>query len=450
MATILPFLFYDEAPENAALFFVPASLDDMLAFDKIIAANQGKPMPHIYCSDLAHDPSLEGKLQGGPYEGFSLGAQDSFYASWKSRFGYELPGGYAQFYDCVSLVADAAMRVENGSAKSVREALEARLSGTYQGVSGTLHFSGASWIAPEETIYQNWRYADGKYAVQGTLRHKDEGWDGKATTIMTPEDMEFEPEYEARTGNFAVVLATSTGMKNYRHQADALAMYQTLKKYGYTDDNIILIIEDDIADQTGGIVKVLPEGDNVREGAVIDYHLSELTPGDFGNIMDGIVTETTPTVVSGGKGTNVLLFWSGHGSRDGVLQWGSATVDSDTILSMIEKGQPNYRKMLVVMETCYSGSIAETCEGLPGVLFLCAAMSGETSMADVFDDSMGTYLSNGFTRAFRDAITANPAITLYDLYVNLAKKTTGSHACIYNTLFYGSVYRNSFEEYLPL
>lgn len=448
MATILPYLFFEEASESA-LFFVPASIDDMLAFDKIIAANKGKPMPHIYCSDISHDPSLEGKLQGGPYEGFSLGAEDSFYTSWKARFGSELPGGYAQLYDCVSLVADAATGVENGRSKSVREALEARLSGTYPGVSGSLHFGQPSWIAPEETIYQNWRFADGKYAVQGTLRHKDEGWDGTATTIMTPEDMEFEPEYEARTGNFAVVVATSTAMKNYRHQADALAMYQTLKKYGYTDDNIILIIEDDIAAQTGGVVKVLPDGDNVREGAVIDYHLSDLTPDDFANIVDGIVTEKTPTVVSGGKGTNVLLFWSGHGSRNGILQWGSGTVDGESIRTMIEKAEPNYRKMLVVLETCYSGSIAETCEALPGVLLLCAAMSGETSMADVYDDSVGTYLSNGFTRAFRDAITATPSITLYDLYVNLAKKTTGSHAGIYNSLFYGSVYRNTFEEYLP-
>jgi ABC-type branched-subunit amino acid transport system substrate-binding protein len=447
MEILLPFLFYDEAPQGA-LFFVPSSLQDMLDFDKIIAANKGKPGPHIYCSDLAHDPSLEGKLQGGPYEGFSLGAEQSFYTSWKSRYGKALPGGYAQVYDCVSLVADAAASMDKGSAKSIREALEARLSGTYQGVSGSLHFAQPSWIAPEETIYQNWRYADGAYAIQGTLRHKDEGWDGRATTIMEPEDMMFEPEYEPQTGNFAVVLATSTGMKNYRHQADALAMYQTLKKSGYTDDNIILIVEDDIAAQTEGVVKVLPDGENVRKDAVIDYHLSDLSPDDFANILDGVVTEKTPAVVKGSKGTNVLLFWSGHGSRNGILQWGNGTVNDEAILSMLQKAEPKYRKMLVVLETCYSGSIAEACEGLPGILFLCAAMPGETSMADVYDDSIGTYLSNGFTRAFRDAITANPSITLYDLYVNLAKKTTGSHAGIYNNLFYGSVYRDTMAEYL--
>ena len=104
--------------------------------------------------------------------------------------------------------------------------------------------------------------------------------------------------------------------------------------------------------------------------------------------------------------------------------------------------------MLAVWETCYSGSIGEACFTLPGILFLCAALPGETSVADVYDNAVGTYLPMGFTRAFRDTITANPSINLYDLYVNLARKTTGSHACIYNDLFYGNVYRCSFDEFL--
>ena len=447
MEFTLRFLFFETAPDYA-FFFVPSTLQDMLDFDEVVASHKGEPAPHFYCSDLAHDPSLEGKLKGGPYEGFSLGAKDHFYTSWESRFGTELPGGYAQIYDCLTLVADAAAKVEKGGAKSIREALVSLLSGTYQGVSGYLHFPENPFIAPEETIYQNWSYQDGKFTVKEARPHQNEGWDLIPSTVQEFEEPMFEPEYEEQTGNYAVLLATSTGMKNYRHQADALAMYQTLKKFGYTDDNIILIIEDDIAAQTGGVVKVLSDGENVREGAVIDYRLSNLTPEDFANILAGNVTEKTPAVVKGGKGTNVLLFWSGHGSRNEILKWGDGSVNSESIEAMIKNAEPNYRKMLVVLETCYSGSIGEFCEGLPGVLFLCAAMSGETSMADVYDDTIGTYLSNGFTRAFREAITAYPAISLYDLYVSLVRKTTGSHACIYNGLFYGSVYKNTFEEFL--
>lgn len=39
----------------------------------------------------------------------------------------------------------------------------------------------------------------------------------------------------------------STTWANYRHQADAFAMYQLLRQSGYDDDHIILIIEDNLA-----------------------------------------------------------------------------------------------------------------------------------------------------------------------------------------------------------
>lgn len=44
-----------------------------------------------------------------------------------------------------------------------------------------------------------------------------------------------------------MVVATSSGWDNYRHQADALAAYQLLKSRGVRDDHIVLIMADDIA-----------------------------------------------------------------------------------------------------------------------------------------------------------------------------------------------------------
>ena len=106
--------------------------------------------------------------------------------------------------------------------------------------------------------------------------------------------------------------------------------------------------------------------------------------------------------------------------------------------------------MFIVMDTCYSGSIAESCWGYDGVLFLCSAASGEPSHADVYDEKCGTYLSNGFTRAFRSAVEANPSITINDLYKEVARETTGSHAGVYNFYYYGSLNRNTFREFLSL
>lgn len=472
---------------NCLLLFVPSSTEDMLAFDKAVQRID-KPLPIIYCADVAHEPSLEGKLTGGPYNGFSLGAVEGFPEAWKARYGSTLPGGYAQMYDCVYMLGAAITMIQNGQAKNVREALQGLFSAwkdglpmpvwtregmeealesaknnelyNIRGASGTLHFVEGSLIAQEETIYQEWRYENGKYALLDSYKYSDiyQWEDNPPSQIIDYEDIQTDWPYFPLTGHFAILIATSTGWNNYRHQADVLAMYQTLKEVGYTDDNIILILEDDLAGHPSnphpGEVRITPEGEDVRKGAVIDYKLSTLTPEDFENIMLGLVTERTPVVLpnppaEGMSGTNVFFFWSGHGARDGVLKWGDGTVEVEQFKNFFDFAEGRYRKMLAVMETCYSGSMARKVNEV-GVLFLCASLPGETSHADVYDDTYGTYLSNGFTRAFRETWLGSRYISIHDLYVQLASRTTGSHACIYNSEHYGSIYKNTMEEYLAL
>ena len=79
------------------------------------------------------------------------------------------------------------------------------------------------------------------------------------------------------------------------------------------------------------------------------------------------------------------------------------------------------------------------------MLMLTACAPGEKSHADVIEGSI--YLSNAFTRVFREEVEQNTHITLYDLYTALARHTTASHAMMYNYASYGSVYSNTMAEY---
>lgn len=466
----------EEAPFPGVLFFVPSSARDLLDFDEAIKLNEDSQYLSIVCTDMAYDLSLEGKLKNYDYEGTALASRpgEGFDVAWKSRFGTVLPGGYAQLYDCFYLAALAAAEVEEGRAASVREAIvnltsgdkastpvypwtpsgmrdafRAAREGDYgriTGVSGPLEFESQTHICQLGTTYSTWTYTEGKYVETGRFSRNYTGGDLWNWTTTQIEDMYDEQaadlSYPALEDNYAVVIATSTGINNYRHQADALAQYQMLKGFGYDDDHIILILEDDL----GSDVHVTIGGENLRTGAVIDYKTSLVTPEDLRNIFSGTVTERTPQVVQGGPGTNVFLFWSGHGARDGVLKWADDNLEAETFRGILEAADGNYRKMLAVMETCYSGSIGSYCEGLPGVLFLCATRNGETSHADIMED--GIYLSNRFTRVFRSQVEANPAISIHDLYYQLATHTTASHAGLYNDAFYGNVYRNTPEEFL--
>ncbi len=466
----------EDAPFPGVLFFVPSSAQDLMDFDDAIRLNEDSQYLSIVCTDMAYDLSLEGKLKNYNYEGTALASRpgEGFDVAWKSRYGTVLPGGYAQLYDCFYLLAMAAAVVECGDAGTVREALvkltsgskastpiypwtasgmrnafQAARAGDYRpitGVSGPLEFESQTHICQLGTTYSTWTYTDGKFVETGRFSRDYTGSDLWNWTTSQIEDMYDEQAadlvYPALQDHYAVVIATSTGRNNYRHQADALAQYQMLKGFGYDDDHIILILEDDL----GSDVHVTVGGENLRTGAVIDYKTSRVSAEDLRNIFSGTVTERTPEVVKGGPGTNFFLFWSGHGARDGVLKWADENLEAQTFRGILEATEGNYRKMLAVMETCYSGSIGSYCEGLPGVLFLCATRSGETSHADVMED--GIYLSNRFTRVFRSQVESNPAISLHDLYYQLATHTTASHAGLYNDACYGNVYRNTPEEFL--
>jgi glycosylphosphatidylinositol transamidase (GPIT) subunit GPI8 len=261
-------------------------------------------------------------------------------------------------------------------------------------------------------------------------------------------------EYPKLNERWGVVIGTSDDWANYRHQADALAMYQLLKRHGYDDEHIILIMEDNIAYHPRniypGVVKVRADGENLYNDVVVDYKISDISIDDFAKILMGDVSERLPHVVSSCLNDNIIVFWCGHGNF-GKLAWGSKETvygwQLNGILSkMNEAGK--YRKILFSMDACYSGTIGEDCEGIPGVLFITAANANETSKADMKDPEMGIWLSNGFTRSFQETIDDNPNITMRDLYYNVARHTIGSHATVYNHTMYGNMFTNTMQEYL--
>lgn len=272
----------------------------------------------------------------------------------------------------------------------------------------------------------------------------------------------------ALTDRWAVVVSPSTTWSNYRHQADAFAIYQSLRYYGYDDDHIILIVEDNLANDSRNTFPgqiFVERGDNpahddplmnfdVRQNSVVDYHFSDLQPDDLADIMMGRQSDRLPHVIHPTATSNVFFFWSGHGgSREGPL-WGNEDAYQyfgtqrikDIVTQMNE--QDMYRRMMFAIETCYSGKWGEALTGLPDVLVLTAASPYETSKADAHDRDLGVYLSNAFARTFRQVINLNPSVSIYDLYRELARTTTGSHVSVYNQQNYGSVYEETISEYL--
>ena len=476
------------------IVFVPATTQEMLWFDEILTEEGIEPdlasFPRIYCTDIASNDVLEKQLKH-EYDGIALcGSPESGFPAMRKAFsGKEIQNGYAQFFDCFTLLGMALAHKETAGLETVREAIVAvmdacdghgdklgwtieSLSAGFRAIRGgqlpNMAGASGSWVFDRETHisqlgtwYGHWRFYDGAYHFVEYLTRSDYAdkasmdqiWNMEMDYRFWPEashkDFEFDFEYEPLQDRYAVVMATSTGWNNYRHQADALDIYRMLRNAGYDDDHIVLITEDDLANDPEnphpGVVHVTPDGENLHLNIKNDYKISQLTPADLENILKGNVTERTPQVVHGSKNTNVLFFWSGHGKYDGMLNWAGGEITAEEIRAAINGAQDNFRKMLLVMETCYSGSVGENLTGIPGLMVLTAAAPDEKSHADVIEGNI--YLSNAFTRVFRDEVEKNPDISIYDLYTQLARHTTASHAMMYNYDCYGSVYNNTLGEY---
>lgn len=477
---------------DRALIFVPGSEEDCVVFDNEIERLKGEDdyidFPMLLSSDIMNSSSLSSKISNLYYEGISpsTNPQSGFVSAYTAKFNENPVNGEAHLFDSILLLSyaltamdenesinDAMLRVVDGRTewhgswlpedmKTAYQMLQRGETPDLEGVTGDWTFDEKTHASVLNTTYCHWILIDGKYHTieylstdgSGRTTSTIQAWDWQNRNMQTFSEPQTEFTYPELKGQWAVVIGTSDKWSDYRHQADALAMYQLLKRHGYDDEHIILIIEDNIAYHPRniypGVVKVRTDGENLYNDVAVDYKISDITISDLGKILMGESSEKLPHVIASGKNDNIIVFWCGHGNYD-ALAWGSkANVygsQINNILREMNEGQ-KYRKILFSMDACFSGSIGEACEGIPGILFITSANALETSKADIKDPEMGIWLSNGFTRAFQETIDDNPDISIRDLYYKLARQTVGSHATVYNIESYGSVFKNSMLEYL--
>ena len=473
------------------LIFNPSSADMVAAFDdevgRMKAEADGKYIytPLIFCSDAFVSDQAAATATHAQYRGVDLYAQpeSGFHQAYRQHFGEELVNGEAQFYDALCLVAYAATLAHATSVtlnEAIRNVVDGRDSkggswlpadmyGNFRqlqaGRTPDIDGVSSSWTFDEQThssvtgsTFRFWRLNEGQFvtteyvSTEGGKRTSSSKnvWDWTASSLQTFSTTGNTPSYPTLRDRWALLIAASTGWGNYRFQADAFAMYQILRQHGYADDHIVLICADDVAHNSKnteqGVLRVSDTGDNLYDAVAIDYRLADLTPNDLGDILQGKRSDRLPQVISAATTDNVFVFWSSHGSPGSLDFGGSQTMTYERLQDIL--AATPHRKMLVAVEACYSGGLGQRCEGLSGTLFITAANPWETSHAAVWSDQLGVYRSNGFTRGFQEAIAANPAISLRDLYYTLARTTSGSHVKVYNTEHYGNMYDNSISEYL--
>ena len=315
------------------------------------------------------------------------------------------------------------------------------------GALGNLKFSPESYTSLVKGTYVNWVISNGNPVALDFIDEKGVKFSSYVVAwdwIKTLEEMEngSDSKYEPSLpeGLKAVLICGSEGWYNYRHQADLLYVYNTLKQNNYSDDDIILIMRDDIAyhqkNPHQGVIRVSPDGENLYHDVVLDYRADTLSTKDIEDILVGNKSERLSTVLESTDSDNVLLYWTGHGKEKSFswLETGEKFTDQQmgrTVRQMYDDGK--YQSMLILTEPCYSGSVVNAIEGIPLVLGISAASESESSYAENFSNELGVWMCDRFTLNLMRIYQEQWYISLLSAYKELNTATLGSHVQVYNT-----------------
>ena len=431
-----------------------------------------------------------GSLMEG-VEGVCYGAdpESGFDIAYQARFNRLPCLGEAQVYDAAMLIAFASYVQMLNDDLTFKNAMRQLVDGREQGksswrsedmvwlasmlakgahpdisgASGSLNFDARAYTNVLHSVYYNYLVYQQKYifldynTTDGSRRTDPTlaSWNWKKSQ---KQDISYEGEervYPPLDKRWALLVAASKGWENYRHQVDVLNIYQILKKHGYDDDHIVVIMEDDLAKNANnpeqGVLYSRMDGVNVYQNVQVDYHPSQLSPKDIPEILLGHASERLPHVLRSDSDDNIFFFWSGHGSP-GEMCWldtweGIKKDDLEKCLAKLEQSG-NYRKLIGCFETCYSGGVAEAADNHNGMLFFTAANANETSKADEYNYNWDVWMSNRFTATLQDCMINYPTQTFAYLYNQLFLSTVASHVCVYGHKGFGSLYESNLGEIL--
>lgn len=186
--------------------------------------------------------------------------------------------------------------------------------------------------------------------------------------------------------HWAVLIAGSNGYSNYRHQADACHAYQVMKSKGISEDKIIMLAYDDVANNSENpfpgqlFNKPTPAGTpgtDVYAGCNIDYKGSEVTPENFLAVLTG--TAKGKKLLST-ENDNVFVSFFDHGAP-GLIAFPNGSVlhkaDLQDAFATMHTNKM-YKKLTFYLESCESGSMFEDLS-VPGVYAVSAANPTESS-----------------------------------------------------------------------
>ena len=221
-----------------------------------------------------------------------------------------------------------------------------------------------------------------------------------------PQVEQFLQKQDTHTNNWAVIVCTSRFWFNYRHIANALSMYRTVKRLGIPDSNIILMLSDDVACNPRNKYPATVYNNNrllldlYGSNVEVDYRGYEVTVESFIRVLTGRHESHVPRskrLLTDDR-SNVLIFMTGHGGDDFLKFQDSEEIGAqdiaDAISQMYEKKR--YHELFFVIDTCQAATMYSKISS-PNVLAAASSLKGESSYSHHASYELGVAVIDRFT-----------------------------------------------------
>ncbi|GAD98752.1 hypothetical protein PVAR5_7453 [Paecilomyces variotii No. 5] len=232
------------------------------------------------------------------------------------------------------------------------------------------------------------------------------------------------------TSNWAVLVSTSRFWFNYRHLANVLSLYRTVKRLGIPDSQIILMLPDDMACNPRNAFPgtVYSNADRAvdlyGENIEVDYRGYEVTVESFIRLLTDRLDEDVPRSKRLGSdaGSNVLVYMTGHGGDRFLKFQDSEEIGAwdlaDAFGQMWEKKR--YHELLFMIDTCQANTMYTHLYS-PNIIATGSSALDQSSYSHHADNDVGVAVIDRWTYYVLEFLetqvtTPNSKLTLGDLF----------------------------------
>jgi phosphatidylinositol glycan class K len=250
-------------------------------------------------------------------------------------------------------------------------------------------------------------------------------------TYGNTEEAQHIIENSGHTNNWAVLVSTSRFWFNYRHMANVLSLYRTVKRLGIPDSQIILMLADDIACNPrnafpGTVFNNMDQAlDLYGDSIEVDYRGYEVTVENFIRLLTDRWDEDQPRSkrLLTDENSNIFIYLTGHGGNEFLKFQDAEEIGSYDIADAFEQmhEKKRYNEIFFMIDTCQANTMYERFYS-PNILAVGSSAIEESSYSHHSDLDIGVAVIDRFTYYtldFLEKIEKNSSETmdkLFDVY----------------------------------